>query len=68
MGLRLERRTYIQISKVLICMGVCEPKGDGIKLASLGSLRLQGSFSKEWSHNSLCTAKDAPGSRALQAW
>lgn len=68
MGLRLERRTYLQISKVLICMGERQPKGDGIKLASLGSLRLQGSFSKEWSHNSLCIAKDAPGSRALQAW
>lgn len=27
-------------------------------MASLGSLRLQGGFSKEWNHNSLCRAKD----------
>ena len=68
MRLSLERRTYLQISKVLICIGKCRPKGDRIKAASMGSLRLQGGFSKEWSPNSLCIAKDAPGSRGLQGW
>lgn len=62
MRLSLERRTYLQISKVLISISKCQPKGDRIKVASMGSLRLQGGF------NSLCIAKDAPGSRGLQGW